>query len=136
MARKRPPQQPVTPNDAVPKKNALMDIPEAAVEMCTTIFQIRTLCRSGMLRYSQPGHPFLISPQAIQDCIVLLESKTKAKREAKLARQLAKKKLEMGNANQMPVTHGSPCVLPGCLTCASERGRQQARIIKKLISDG
>lgn len=81
------PQPPIV--GAVPKKNALMDIPEAAVEMCTTVFAIRQLCRSGMLRYSQPGHPFLISPDAIQDCIRLMEENVKAKREAKLARKLA-----------------------------------------------
>jgi hypothetical protein len=99
MSRKQPPpQQPVTPNEAVPKKkNALMDIPEAAVEMCTTIFAIRRLCRSGMLRYSEPGHAFLISPQAIQDCIVLMEANAKVKRGARLARKLASKEKLISN---------------------------------------
>lgn len=115
-SRKRLPQ-PITPNESVPKKNALMDIPEAAVEMCTTIFAIRRHCRSGELRYSQPGHPMLISPQAIQDCIVLLEAKAKAKREAKLARKLASKKKLEGNAGAKP-THRSPCGLAGCLICS------------------
>jgi hypothetical protein len=114
-------------------KPALMDIPEAAVEMCTTIFAIRRHLRSGELRYSQPGHPMLISPQAIQDCIVLLEAKSKAKREAKLARKLAKKKL---TGNGVKAAHRSPCGLPGCLTCAAfERGKQRARELK-LISNG
>jgi hypothetical protein len=87
MSRKQsapPHEQPVT----TPK--VLMDIPEAASSMCMTVFAIRQLCRSGMLRYSQPGHAFLISPDAIQDCIRLMEENTKAKREARLAR---KKKL-------------------------------------------
>jgi hypothetical protein len=42
-----PHKQPVT----TPK--FLMDIPDAAASMCTTIFAIRQLCRSGMLRYSR-----------------------------------------------------------------------------------
>jgi hypothetical protein len=132
MSRKRPPH-PITPNGSVPKKNALMDIPEAAVEMCTTIFAIRRHCRSGELRYSQPGHPMLISPQAIQDCIVLLEAKAKAKREAKLARKLGSKK-KLGSA--ATPAHSSPCGSPGCLTCAAfERGQQRARELR-LISNG
>lgn len=116
-------------------KPALMDIPEAAVEMCTTVFAIRRHCRSGELRYSEPGHAMLISPQAIQDCIVLLEAKSKAKREAKLARKLAiKKKLETGNGAKP--AHRSPCGLPGCLTCAAfERGQQRARELR-LIPNG
>jgi hypothetical protein len=99
MSRKQP-QQPVTPDAQAPsKKNALMDIPEAAVDMCTTVFAIRRLCRSGMLRYSEPGHAFLISPKAIQDCIVLMEANTKTKREARLARKklLADKKKLISN---------------------------------------
>jgi hypothetical protein len=86
MSRKQsasPHEQPVTPK-------FLMDIPEAAFSMCMTVFAIRQLCRSGLLRYSQPGHAFLISPDAIQDCIRLMEENAKAKREARLAR---KKKL-------------------------------------------
>jgi hypothetical protein len=132
MSRKQTPQKPVTAHaEAVPKKNALMDIPEAAVEMCTTVFAIRRLCRSGMLRYSQPGHPFLISPDAIQDCIRLMEQNAKAKRGAKLAR---KKKAETGNAAAKPA-HRSPCGLPGCLICAAfERGQQRARELR-LISN-
>jgi hypothetical protein len=84
MSRKQPPphEQPTT--------KFLMDIPEAAASMCMTVFAIRQLCRSGILRYSQPGHAFLISPDAIQDCIRLMEENAKAKREATLAR---KKKL-------------------------------------------
>jgi hypothetical protein len=84
MSRKQsasPHEQPVT----TPK--FLMDVPDAASSMCTTVFAIRQLCRSGMLRYSQPGHAFLISPDAIQDCIRLMEEHAKAKREARLARK-------------------------------------------------
>jgi hypothetical protein len=106
-----------------------MTIPEAAAYSGWTVFKIRTLCRSGMLRYSQEGIPFLITRQAIRDCIVLMEAKTKAKREAKLAK-LAHKKLA-GNGAKTP-THRSPCGLPGCLTCeAFERGRQRARELRK-----
>jgi hypothetical protein len=92
-----------------------MTIPEAAAYSGWTIFKIRTLCHSGELRYSQEGHPFLITRKAIQDCIVLLEAKSKAKREAKLAKKLVKK----SNAN-------------GTLAAASERGRQRARELRSI----
>jgi hypothetical protein len=103
-----------------------MTIPEAAAYSGWIVFKIRVLCRSGMLRYSQEGIPFLITRQAIRDCIVLMEAKTKAKREAKLAK-LAR------NGAKTP-THRSPCGVPGCLLCAaSERGRQRARELMELM---
>src|SRR5580704_6159324 len=103
-----------------PRDSVLMTIHEAAAYSGWTVFKIRTLCRSGMLRYSQEGHPFLITREAMRDCIALMEAKTKAKREMKLARLAHKKPA------QPP--HRSPCGLPGCLTCeAFERGRQRAR---------
>jgi hypothetical protein len=86
--RKQPLSSPQEQPVATPKFS--MDIPEAAASMCMAVFAIRQLCRSGMLRYSQPGHKFLISHDAIQDCIRLMEENAKAKREARLAR---KKKL-------------------------------------------
>jgi hypothetical protein len=123
---KQPPQQ--------PRDSVLMTIPEAAAYSGWTVFKIRTLCQSGMLRYSQEGHPFLITREAMRDWIVLTEAKMKAKREAKLAK-LARKKPERGNLPKTPA-HRSPCGLPGCLTCeAFERGRQRARELR-LISNG
>jgi hypothetical protein len=67
-----------------------MDIPDDAASMWLTVFAIRQLRRSGVLRYSQPGRALLISPDAIQGCIRLMEENAKANREAKFAR---KKKL-------------------------------------------
>jgi hypothetical protein len=119
---KRSPQQP--PN---PKSKNLLTIPEAAVELCTTVFAVRRLCQSGELRYSQPGHPMLISPQAIKDCIRLMEVKSKLKREVKLAVNATRKeKLRNLKASRIPVPHTLPCTIKRCLDCARERGRQQA----------
>jgi hypothetical protein len=101
-----------------------MTIPEAAAYSVWTIFKIRTLCHSGELRYSQEGHPFLITRKAIQDCIVLLEAKTKAKREARLAKLAHKKKLE---TNGVKPAHRSPCGLPGCLALRRSRGGNSER---------
>jgi hypothetical protein len=110
-----------------PKSKALLTIPEAAVEMCTTVFAIRRHCRSGELRYSQSGHPMLISPQAIKDCIRLMEAKAQLKRELKLAHDAARKeKLRALKASRIPVPHTLPCLVKGCLDCAKERGRQAA----------
>ena len=78
---------PTPQEQSAPTPKFLFDIPEAAESMCTTIFAIRQLCRSGMLRYAEIGHKFLISHDAIQDCIRLMEDRTKAKREARLARK-------------------------------------------------
>jgi hypothetical protein len=69
--------QPPAPRE----KPVLMTIPEAAAYSGWTVFKIRTLCRSGVLRYSQEGIPFLITREAIRDCIILMEAKTKAKRD-------------------------------------------------------
>jgi hypothetical protein len=110
-----------------------MTIPEAAAYSGWTVFKIRTLCRSGMLRYSQEGHPYLITREAIRDCIVLMEAKATAEREAKLAHKLARKK-KMGNTAKP--AHRSPCGLPGCLTCAAfERGQQRARELRLISND-
>ena len=122
MSKKEPPQQPPTP-----KSKALLTIPEAAVELCTTVYAVRRHCRSGELRYSQPGHPMLISPQAIKDCIRLMEAKSQLKRELKVACDAARKeKLRAIKARRIPVPHTLPCLVKRCLECAKERGRQAA----------
>jgi hypothetical protein len=110
-----------------PKSKNLLTIPEAAVEMCTTVFAVRRLCQSGELRYSRPGHPMLISPQAIKDCIRLMEAKSKIRRELKVAHQAARnQKLRALKASRIPAPHTLPCNIKRCHACAVERGRQAA----------
>src|SRR5579863_4437607 len=117
MSKKETPQQ--SPS---PKSKNLFTIPEAAVELCTTVYAVRRLCLSGELRYSRPGHPMLISPQAIKDCIRLMEAKAQLKRELKLAHDAARKeKLRALKASRIPVPHTLPCLVKGCLDCAKER---------------
>jgi hypothetical protein len=108
------------------KSKALLTIPEAAVEMCTTVFAIRRHCRSGELRYSQSGHPMLISPQAIKDCIRLMEAKAQLKREVKLAVDATRNEKLRALKASRPVPHTLPCTIKRCCDCAKERGRQQA----------
>ena len=62
-----PIKQPVEVTALLPKD--LYTIPEVAVRMSTTVFAVRSECRSGALRYIAIGHAWLISPQAIQDYI-------------------------------------------------------------------
>jgi hypothetical protein len=69
----------------------------------------------------------LISPQAIKDCIGLLEAKSRIKREMKLTRDAARKeKLRALKASRIPMPHTLPCLVKRCLECAKERGRQAA----------
>jgi hypothetical protein len=130
---KQTPQQPPSP-----KSKNLFTIPEAAVELCTTVYAVRRHCRSGELRYSQPGHPMLISPQAIKDCIRLMEAKAQLKRELKVAHDAARKeKLRALKASRIPVPHTYPCLVKRCLECAKERGRQAAQDLRKsLVANG
>jgi len=51
----------------------LIDIPEAARRLSTTIFAIRELIRSNRLKFISIGHKQLISPAAIQDFIATSE---------------------------------------------------------------
>src|SRR5579871_2567635 len=105
MSKRQPPQQPPSP-----KEKKLLTIPEAAVELCTTVWAVRRLCLSGELRYSRPGHPMLISPQAIKDCIRLMEAKAQLKRELKVAGDAARReRLRALKASRVPVTHTHPC---------------------------
>jgi hypothetical protein len=131
----KPPQQP-----PIPKSKNLLTIPEAAVELCTTVFAVRRLCQSGELRYSRPGHPMLISPQAIKDCIGLMEAKSQLKRELNLAHDAKRKeKLRALKASRTPVLHTLPCAIKHCCDCAKERGRQQAEELRRtqaLIANG
>jgi hypothetical protein len=135
MSRKQTPQLP-----PIPKSKNLLTIPEAAVELCTTVFAVRRLCQSGELRYSQPGHPMLISPQAIKDCVRVMEAKSQIKRELKTAFQVARReKLRALKASRIPAPHTLPCTIKRCCDCARERGRQQAIEMMqqaKLISNG
>jgi hypothetical protein len=132
MSKKEPPQQPT------PKSKALLTIPEAAVELCTTVWAVRRLCLSGELRYSRPGHPMLISPQAIKDCIRLMEAKAQLKRELKVARNAARKeKLRALKASRIPAPHTYPCLVKRCCQCAKDRGRQAAEDLRKsLVPNG
>jgi hypothetical protein len=129
------PQQPPTP-----KSKNLLTIPEAAVELCTTVFAVRRLCQSGELRYSRPGHPILISPQAIKDCIRLMEAKAQLKREVKVACDARRKEnLRALKASRIPLPHTLPCLVKRCLDCAKERGRQAAIELRReqgLIPNG
>jgi hypothetical protein len=130
----KPPQQPSSP-----KSKNLFTIPEAAVELCTTVFAVRRLCLSGELRYSRPGHPMLISPQAIKDCIRLMEAKAQLIREVKVACDASRKeRLRALKASRIPVPHTYPCLVKRCLECAKERGRQQAIEMRRqeLIANG
>jgi hypothetical protein len=69
----------------------------------------------------------LISPQAIKDCIRLMEAKSQLKRELKIAHDVARKeKLRNLKASRIPAPHTLPCVVKRCLDCAKERGRQAA----------
>jgi hypothetical protein len=131
---KQTPQQPSTP-----KSKNLFTIPEAAVELCTTVWAVRRLCLSGELRYSRPGHPMLISPQAIKDCIRLMEAKAQLKREVKFAGDARRKEnLRALKASRIPVPHTLPCTIKRCCECAKERGRQQAILMREqgLITNG
>src|ERR1700744_5179573 len=110
MSKKEPPQQ------STPKDKNLFTIPEAAVELNTTVFAVRRLCHSGELRYTRLGHPMLISPQAIKDCIRLTEAKAQLKRELKIAGDAARK--ERLRASRIPVSHTYPCALKRCMECA------------------
>jgi hypothetical protein len=133
MSKKEPPQQ------STPKSKNLFTIPEAAVELCTTVWAVRRLCLSGELRYSRPGHPMLISPQAIKDCIRLMEAKAQLVREVKVAGDAARKeRLRARKASRIPVPHTYPCLVKRCCECAKERGRQQAIEMRRqeLIADG
>jgi hypothetical protein len=115
-----------------PKSKALLTIPEAAIELCTTVFAVRRLCQSGELRYSRPGHPMLISPQAIKDCIRLMEAKAQLKREVKVAGDARRKEnLRALKASRIPVPHTLPCTIRRCCECAKERGRQQAILMRE-----
>ena len=119
--------QPLQP--AASREKVLMTIDEAVAYSGWTKFKVRTLCISGELRTSHEGHAYLITREAIRDCIVLVEGKSRAKREARLALKLARKmRLETGNPAKQ--AHESPCVVPGCLICASEKGRQRALELK------
>ena len=51
----------------------LMDIPEVARRLNTTVWAVRSLIRSGQLRYVQIGHKMLLSSKAIADFIVATE---------------------------------------------------------------
>jgi hypothetical protein len=115
------PQQP-----AIPKSKALLTIPEAAVELCTTVWAVRRMCLSGELRYTRLGQPMLISPQAIKDCIGLMEAKSQLKRAVKVAVD-ARRKEELRALKAIPVPHTLPCTIQRCCECAKERGRLQAR---------
>src|ERR1700685_93770 len=120
MSKKELPQQP-----PIPKSKNLFTIPEAAVELCTTVWAVRRLCLSGELRYSRPGHLMLISPQAIKDCIRLMEAKAQLVREVKVAGDAARKeRLRARKASRIPVPHTYPCLVKCCLECAKDRGRQ------------
>jgi excisionase family DNA binding protein len=132
MSKKEPPQQP-TPNS-----KALMTIPEAAVKLNTTVFAVRRLCHSGELRYTRLGHPMLISPQAIKDCIRLTEAKAQLKRELKVAGDATRKeKLRALKASRVPAPHTYPCALKSCLECAKDKGRQAAIDLRKsLVTNG
>jgi hypothetical protein len=56
---------PVVPNDLY-----LLDIPEVARRLSTTIYAVRSLIRKGKLKYiSCAGHAMLISPSGIQEFI-------------------------------------------------------------------
>jgi hypothetical protein len=126
-------QQPSTP-----KSKNLFTIPEAAVELCTTVWAVRRLCLSGELRYTRIGHPMLISPQAIKDCIRLMEVKAQLIREVKLAGDARRKEnLRALKASRIPVPHTYPCLVKRCLECAKDRGRQAAEDLRKsLVANG
>jgi hypothetical protein len=127
-----PMSKPSPPHPPSPRSKNLLTIPEAAVELCTTVFAVRRLCLSGELRYSRPGHPMLISPEAIKDCIRVMEAKSKIKREMKLAHDAARKeKLRNLKAGRIPAPHTLPCTIKRCCECAKERGRQQAILMRE-----
>ena len=51
----------------------LYDLPTTARLMTTTLFAVRTLIRTGKLRYVSIGNKFLVSPEAIRDFVVANE---------------------------------------------------------------
>jgi excisionase family DNA binding protein len=52
----------------------LVDIPEAARRLSTTVFAVRGLIRSNKLKFISVGHKQLISPAAIQEFIAANET--------------------------------------------------------------
>jgi len=74
----------------------------------------------------------LISPQAIKDCIRLMEAKSQLKRELKLGHDAARKeKLRALKASRIPAPHTYPCLVHRCLECAKERGRQAGEALMR-----
>jgi len=60
----------------------LIDIPEAARRMSTTIFAVRELIRSRKLKCIVVGHKMLISPKAIEEFIAASEVYYGAEKDA------------------------------------------------------
>jgi hypothetical protein len=61
-----------------PTPALLHDIPATAQLMSTTTWAVRTLCRSGQLKFVRVGHRWLISPEAIRAFIQSAERETAA----------------------------------------------------------
>jgi excisionase family DNA binding protein len=54
---------------SVTREPFLLDIPEVAQRMNTTVFAVRQLLRAGEIPYLVIGHRWLVSPQALRQFI-------------------------------------------------------------------